>query len=70
MTTLTVRLPDTLNERFQRAFHSTEPGALVLRLLEEAIEREEALRGIIDDLPNRPLVTDAEIREAREEGRT
>lgn len=70
MTTLNVELPEALNERFQRAFTHTDRSRVLVHLLEEAIEREEALREIIEDLLNRPLVAEAELREAREEGRS
>lgn len=43
MTSLTIDLPDALAERLQRTFHPDEPATLMLRLLEEAIEREEAI---------------------------
>ena len=49
MTTLTIDLPEALAERLQRAFHPSEPAVLMLRLLEEAIEREEARTSVADE---------------------
>jgi predicted transcriptional regulator len=48
MTTLTIDLPDALAERLQRTFHPAEPAALLLQLLEEAIEREESRQSTVD----------------------
>jgi hypothetical protein len=80
MTIMTVHIPDDVKAAFDRAFEGEDKNAVVARLLLEAAEkrergerREVSLREAADEvlrlrkLP--PYFTDAEIKQAREEGR-
>jgi hypothetical protein len=82
MTIMTVRIPDDVKAAFDRAFEGEDKDAIVARLLLEAAEkrgepegerREVSLREAIDAVialrKQPPYVSDAEIKQAREEGR-
>jgi hypothetical protein len=84
MTIMTVHIPDDVKAAFDRAFEGEDKNAVVARLLLEAAEkrergepegerREVSLREAIDAVlelrKQPPYVSDAEIKQAREEGR-
>jgi hypothetical protein len=84
MTIMTVHIPDDVKAAFDKAFEGEDKNAVVARLLLEAAEkrergepegkrREVSLREAIDAVialrKQPPYVTDAEIKQAREEGR-
>jgi hypothetical protein len=82
MTIMTVRIPDDVKAAFDKAFEGEDKDAIVARLLREAAEKREAvevkrpevsLREAIDAVrelrKQPPYVSDAEIKQAREEGR-
>jgi hypothetical protein len=84
MTIMTVHIPDDVKAAFDKAFEGEDKNAVVTRLLLEAAERRErgepegerrevSLREAIDAVialrKQPPYVTDAEIKQAREEGR-
>jgi hypothetical protein len=84
MTIMTVHIPDAVKAAFDKAFEGEDKNAIVARLLLEAAEKRErgqpegerpevSLREAADQvlrlrkLP--PYFSDAEIKQAREEGR-
>ena len=84
MTIMTVHIPDDVKAAFDKAFEGEDENAVVARLLLEAAEkrergepegerREVSLREAIDAVialrKQPPYVSDAEIKQAREEGR-
>jgi hypothetical protein len=76
MATMNFSVPDAVKERFNRTFADANKSAIVTALLEEAIERAErkaksvkAVRHILSRMDKRPVVSQAEIDSAREEGR-
>ncbi|HBK06205.1 MAG TPA: hypothetical protein DDZ81_10105 [Acetobacteraceae bacterium] len=84
MAIMTVHIPDDVKAAFDKAFEGEDKNAVVARLLLEAAEkrergepegerREVSLREAIDAVialrKQPPYVTDAEIKQAREEGR-
>jgi hypothetical protein len=84
MTIMTVHIPDDVKAAFDRAFEGEDKNAVIARLLSEAAEkrergepegerREVSLREAIDAVialrEQPPYVGDAEIKQAREEGR-
>jgi hypothetical protein len=84
MTIMTVHIPDDVKAAFDKAFEGEDKNAVVARLLLEAAEKRErgepeekrpevSLREAADAVialrKQPPYVTDAEIKQAREEGR-
>jgi hypothetical protein len=84
MTIMTVHIPDAVKAAFDKAFEGEDKNAVIARLLLEAAEkrergepegerREVSLREAIDAVialrKQPPYVSDAEIKQAREEGR-
>ena len=82
MTIMTVRIPDDVKAVFDKAFEGEDKDAIIARLLLEAAEKrgtaeekrpEVSLRQAIDAVlelrKQPPYVSDAEIKQAREEGR-
>ena len=76
MATMNFSVPDDVKERFNRTFASANKSAIVTALLQEAVERaerktkrNEAIGRILSRLDERPVVSQAEIDGAREDGR-
>jgi hypothetical protein len=76
MATMNFSVPDDVKERFNRTFADANKSAIVTALLQEAVERaerkakrDEAIGRILSRLDERPIVSHAEIDDAREEGR-
>lgn len=76
MATMNFSIPDDVKERFNQTFAHANKSAIVTQLLEEAIVRAErkrqsdqAIQQIKSRWNERPLVTEEEIRQARENGR-
>jgi hypothetical protein len=76
MATMNFSVPDDIKERFNRTFAGANKSAIVTALLEEAVERaerkakrDEAIWRILSRMEERPIVSRAEIDDAREEGR-
>lgn len=76
MATMNFSVPDDVKERFNRTFASANKSAIVTALLQEAVERaerkakrNEAIGRILSRMDERPVVSQAEIDDAREEGR-
>jgi hypothetical protein len=82
MTIMTVHIPEDVKAAFDKAFEGEDKNAVVARLLREAAEKrgavekkrpEVSLREAIDVVlalrKQPPYVSDAEIKQAREEGR-
>ena len=84
MTIMTVHIPDDVKAAFDKAFEGEDKNAVVARLLLEAAERRErgaaeekrpevSLREAADQVlrlrKQPPYFSDAEIKQAREEGR-
>ncbi|MGQ0593047.1 MAG: hypothetical protein ACT4QB_10455 [Gammaproteobacteria bacterium] len=76
MATMNFSVPDDVKERFNRTFANANKSAIVTALLQEAVERagrkarsDEAIGRILSRLDERPVVSQAEIDDAREEGR-
>ncbi len=76
MATMNFSIPDNVKERFNRIFANANKSAIVTQLLEDAIERaerkkqsDEAIKHIKSRWHERPIVSEEEIRQAREEGR-
>jgi len=44
MANLSINVPDDLQRRFEQAFGGANPGAVLARLMEEAIVKEEQVR--------------------------
>lgn len=76
MATMNFSIPDDVKKRFNQTFANANKSAIVTQLLEEAIVRAErkrqsdqAIQQIKSRWNERPLVTEEEIRQARENGR-
>ena len=76
MATMNFSVPDDVKERFNRTFAGANKSAIVTALLQEAVERaerkakrNEAIGRILSRMDERPVVSQAEIDDAREEGR-
>ncbi|MBI4754192.1 MAG: hypothetical protein HY778_01935 [Betaproteobacteria bacterium] len=76
MATMNFSIPDDVKERFNKVFANQNKSAVVTALLEEAIERaqrkalrDEALERILARLDQRPVVSQKDIDQARQEGR-
>ncbi len=80
MTIMTIRIPDDVKEAFDKAFEGEDKDAVIARLLQEAAERRRQAEGLaerrrkaVDAIlalrKQPPFFSDAEIKEAREEGR-
>jgi hypothetical protein len=76
MATMNFSVPDDVKERFNRTFASANKSAIVTALLQEAVERaerkatrNEAIGRILSRIDERPVVSQAEIDDAREDGR-
>ena len=76
MATMNFSVPDDVKERFNRTFASVNKSAIVTALLQEAVERaerkakrNEAIGRILSRMDERPVVSQAEIDDAREDGR-
>ncbi|MGH8585348.1 MAG: hypothetical protein ACREWE_03920 [Gammaproteobacteria bacterium] len=76
MATMNFSVPDDVKERFNRTFAGTNKSAIVTALLQEAVERAEckarsdgAIARILSGLDERPVVSQAEIEDARADGR-
>lgn len=76
MATMNFSIPEEVKKRFNTTFAHANKSAIVTRLLEEAIERAErkersgaAVERIKSRWGERPVISDEELRRAREEGR-
>ncbi len=76
MATVNFSVPDEVKEAFNRAFEGQNKSAVIAELMRKAVEeaerrkrRQEAFRLLTEARKERPVVTDEEIRAAREEGR-
>lgn len=84
MTIMTIRIPDDVKEAFDKAFEGEDKDAIIARILREAAESKvrasagseekaerlrEAADAILELRKQPPYFSDAEIRQAREEGR-
>lgn len=76
MATMNFSVPDDVKERFNRTFAGANKSAIVTALMEEAVERaerktkrNEAIGRILSRLDERPVVSQTEIDDAREDGR-
>jgi hypothetical protein len=76
MATMNFSVPDDVKERFNRIFAGANKSAIVTALLREAVERaerrarsDEAIGRILSRMDERPVVSQAEIDGAREDGR-
>ena len=76
MATMNFSVPDDVKERFNRTFAGANKSAIVTALLQEAVERaerkakrNEAIGRILSRMDERPIVSQAEINDTREEGR-
>ena len=76
MATMNFSVPDDVKERFNRTFADANKSAIVTALLQEAVERaerkakrNEAIGRILSRMDERPVVSQAEIDDAREDGR-
>ena len=82
MTIMTVRIPDDVKAAFDKAFEGEDKDAIVARLLLEAAAKREAVEvkrpevslreaadAVLELRKQPPYVSDAEIKQAREEGR-
>lgn len=76
MATMNFSVPEDVKERFNKTFADANKSAVVTQLLEEAIERverkrksDEAIHRIMAGFSERTVVTEEELRQAREEGR-
>jgi hypothetical protein len=76
MATMNFSIPEDVKERFNRTFANANKSAVVTQLLEEAIERaerkrqsDEAIQRIKSRWHQRPILTEEEIVQAREDGR-
>jgi hypothetical protein len=76
MATMNFSVPDDVKERFNRIFAGANKSAIVTALLREAVERaerrarsDEAIGRILSRMGERPVVSQAEIDGAREDGR-
>jgi len=84
MTTMTIRIPDDVKAAFDKAFDGEDKDAVIAALLRHAAEekahaasqagnlgrrRREAVDAIFELRKKFPALSNAEIREAREEGR-
>lgn len=76
MATVNFSIPDDVKEAFNRTFAGKNKSAVIAELMRKAVEetkqqktRAEAIRQLTARRAQRRLVTDAEIRAAREAGR-
>jgi len=76
MATVNFSVPDDVKERFNRTFAGANKSAIVTALLQEAVDRaerkakrNEAIGRILSRMDERPIVSQAEIDDAREDGR-
>ena len=76
MATVNFSVPDEVKEAFDRTFSEEEKNTVIAELMRKAVEeserqkrRAEAIRRLTEGRAKRRLVTDEEIRAAREEGR-
>jgi hypothetical protein len=74
MATMNFSIPEDVKERFNRTFANANKSAVVTQLLEEAIERAERKRQSDEAIQRiksrwRPILTEEEIVQAREDGR-
>lgn len=76
MATMNFSVPDDVKEAFNIAYQGQNKSAVMTDLMREAIERaerkqrsHEAILRIMERRKQAPLVTDEEIRMAREDGR-
>ena len=76
MATMNFSVPDDVKERFNRTFANANKSAIVTALMQEAVERaerkakrDEAIGHILSRMDERPIISQAAIDDAREEGR-
>lgn len=76
MATVNYSVPDEVRERFNRTFAGRNKSRIIADLMLRAVEEEErqarrdaAIRRIVARRSERPAVTDAEIRAARQASR-
>jgi predicted transcriptional regulator len=74
MATMNFSIPDDIKDRFNQAFHGKNKSAIVAELMVEAIERKDkqersqvAIDRILERRKHAPVVTEEEIRAARED---
>lgn len=76
MATVNFSVPDEVKEAFNRTFARRNKSAIIAELMRKAVEeakqqkrRAEAIKQLTEGRARRRLVTDEEIRAAREAGR-
>lgn len=76
MATVNFSVPDKVRDEFNEAFADENKSAIIARLMREAVEerhrqerRRAAMEGLLRLREEMPSLSEAEIREAREEGR-
>ncbi len=77
MTTVNFSVPEEVRERFNRTFRNRNKSAIIARLMDEAVEREEqrrisreASRRIRERHGGAPVRTDEQLRKSRQGGRS
>ena len=76
MATVNFSVPDDVKEAFNAAFQGQNKSAIIAGLMQEAVERaerrqrrHEAITRILERHPRAPILTEDEVRLARETGR-
>ncbi|MDZ7789434.1 MAG: hypothetical protein U5L08_02895 [Xanthomonadales bacterium] len=76
MSTVNYSVPDEVKKAFNKTFEGKNKSAIISKLMLEAIEREarrlrhrDAVDRILQRRDHGPVVSDEEIRNAREQGR-
>jgi rRNA-processing protein FCF1 len=76
MSTVNFSVPEEVKQAFNETFHGQNKSAIVAELMLEAVERarlrqrgHESIARILKRREHSPIVTEAEIQSAREDGR-
>lgn len=76
MATVNFSVPEDVKNAFNETFKNRNKSAIIAELMREAVERERddyesrrAIRRILRDRRNAPVMSDEEIRQLRIEGR-
>ena len=76
MATVNFSVPDDIKAAFNAAFQGQNKSAIIAELMQEAVERaelkqrrHEAITRILERRPRAPILTEDEVRLARETGR-
>jgi hypothetical protein len=76
MATVNFSVPDDVKEAFNAVFQGQNKSAIIAELMREAVERaerkqrrHEAITRILERRPQAPILTEEEVRRAREAGR-